>query len=247
MQALAKKQQETIIRKLRRPAGTALHRYSMINQGDRVLVAVSGGKDSLSLLWYLNDHCKRAPISYDIVPVHLEMGYYPQGALILRDYFKALGLEYVVEHTTYGPDAHRAGETLNPCFLCSRNRRKRLFSLVKQLNCNKLALGHNREDIVETLLLNMFYAGQISTMKPVETMFRGEFSIIRPLALTPAEVIRRFVEMLGLPVIHNPCPSADTSKRSEIRALLETLSRTNKKLVSNLFNAAQNVRTDYLL
>ncbi len=247
MRAFDSKEQETISRKLRRGAGTALHRYSMIRPNDRVLVAVSGGKDSLSLLWYLNDHRRRAPINYEIIPVHLEMGYFSDGARMMRDHFESLGLRSAIEATTFGPDAHRENAGLNPCFLCSRNRRKRLFLMAKELNCNRLALGHNRDDIVETLLLNMFYAGQISTMKPLEEMFRGELTIIRPLSFTPADVIRRFAEKMDLPVIANPCPSAGTSKRTEIRDLLDTLSQSNEKLVANLFHALQNVRTDYLL
>lgn len=234
-------------RKIRRSAGQAIHKYGMIQNGDRILVAVSGGKDSLTLLWYLQDHQKRAPIDYELVPVHLEMGYNPGGGERLESYFRETGLAHSVEFTDYGPRAHKEGNALNPCFICARLRRKRLFELAEDSGCNKIAFGHNRDDFVETLLINMFYSGQIASMKPMQPLFQGKICLIRPLAMAPAHNIQRFADALGLPCIENPCPSAHDSKRTEIRRMLADLAAKNDKIIANIFHSLQNVKQDYLL
>ncbi len=234
-------------RKIRRMAGTAMHRYGMIAEGDRVLVAVSGGKDSLTLLWYLNDNALRSPVRYELFPVYLEMGFSEDGAERMERHFNTLRWPNRVEVTRFGPEAHEQSSGPNPCFLCAWRRRQRLFELAEEFHCTKVAFGHSRDDVVETLLLNMFYAGQISTMKPYQPLFEGRLTLIRPLVLLDSDTIRRFAVNMGLPVFQNPCPSAVDSRRSEVRKALDDLSATNGKIRSNIFNALQNVREEYLL
>jgi tRNA 2-thiocytidine biosynthesis protein TtcA len=126
-------------------------------------------------------------------------------------------------------------------------RRKRLFELATEHSCNKLALGHNKDDIIETLFMNICYAGEISTMVPVQPFFDGEITVIRPLAFADEQDIRRFAKEEGFPDFINPCPSATVSKRREIKTLLNQLYRQNRKIKGNIFRAMSHVKPDYLL
>ena len=135
----------------------------------------------------------------------------------------------------------------NPCFLCSRLRRKRLFEIADELGCSKIALGHNKDDIIETLFLNIFYAGEISTMAPSQTFFDERFTVIRPLAFADETLIKAFANHQKFPEFINPCPSAVNSKRQEIKTLLNGLYRSNNKIKGNIFTAMSHVRTEYLL
>lgn len=232
---------------LNRGVGKAIHRYDMISDGDRILVAMSGGKDSLSLLWILQERLPRVPINYELYAVHIDPGFDGGFSEPLTRYFNKAGFELRVEFTDYGILAHSPQNRENPCFLCSRLRRKRLFEIADELGCNKLALGHNKDDIIETLFLNMCYAGEISTMVPSQTFFQNKFTLIRPLAFVEERVIRRFAEESGFPDFINPCPTSRVSKRREINLLLKQLYRSNRKVKGNIFRAMRRVKTDYLL
>jgi len=126
-------------------------------------------------------------------------------------------------------------------------RRKRLFELADELNCNKLALGHNKDDIIETLFINMCYSGEISTMVPAQSMFQGKFTIIRPLAYTDEDTIRRFASESKFPEFINPCPTSQTSKRKEIKTMLHQLYYSNRKIKGNIFRALSHYKPEYLL
>ena len=147
--------------------------------------------------------------------------------------------------TAFGDTAPTNRE--NPCFLCSRLRRKRLFEIADELGCRKLALGHNKDDVIETLFMNICYAGEISTMLPSQTFFQQKFTLIRPLAFADEGLIRRFAGDQRFPDFENPCPTAKTSKRQEIKSLLKQLYRSNKKIKGNIFRAMSHVKPEYLL
>ncbi|MBW2196871.1 MAG: tRNA 2-thiocytidine(32) synthetase TtcA [Deltaproteobacteria bacterium] len=219
----------------------------MISDGDRILVGLSGGKDSFTLMWMLNERLKRIPINYELFGVHIDPGFEEGFSEPLAEYWNRTGLKLKVEHTDYGILAHSSKNRENPCFLCSRLRRKRLFEIADELGCNKLALGHNKDDIIETLFINICYAGEISTMLPSQSFFQERFTLIRPLAFVDEDVIRRFVKEKGCPDFINPCPSAKVSKRQEIKGLLQQLYRSNRKVKGNIFRAMSHVKTDYLL
>jgi len=227
--------------------GAAIHRYGMIRDGDRMLVAVSGGKDSMTALWILQERLRRIPIRYELIPVYLEMGYAPATTEQMEAYFRAAGYaEYRVESLDYAVQAHSEINRENPCFLCSWLRRKRLFATAVSMNCNKLVLGHNQDDMIETLFLNIFYGSTISTLQPVQPLFGGKITIVRPLTLVPEEAVRRFAEHAALPLLKNSCPSAKNSKRTEIRNMLAVLYKSNRKIRGNIFHAIHNVNLDYL-
>jgi len=232
---------------LNRAMGKALHRYQMIADGDRIVVGVSGGADSLSLLWMLNERLKRAPINYELFPVYIDPGYEGSFGESLVWYGSKMGFSIRAEYTDYGLVAHGPENRENPCFLCARLRRKRLFEIAAELGCTKLALGHNKDDLIETLFMNICYVGEISTMVPSQTFFQEKFTLIRPLAFADEQLIRKFARDLKFPEFINTCPSASNSKRREIKTLLQQLYSTNRKVKGNIFRAMSHVNADYLL
>lgn len=232
---------------LKRAVGRALNKYQMIADGDRILTAVSGGRDSLSLLWMLDDHRSRAPIDYELVPVYIDPGFEGGYADALSAFCDQIGYRLIVIQTDDGLYAHSPQNRENPCFLCARMRRQRLFEAADQNGCGQLALGHNKDDLIETLFLNICYAGEICTMIPRQPFFEGHLTVIRPLAFSDADLVRRFAAAHQLPTFTNPCPSANNSKRSEIRSLLQELYRSNPKIKGNIFHALSHVNPDYLL
>jgi tRNA 2-thiocytidine biosynthesis protein TtcA len=229
---------------LNKAFGKALHDYDMIQDGDRIAVGFSGGKDSWALMWLLAERQPRVPVSYSLFPIHIDLGF-ETGAAVLAN-TRRQGWDVRVELTDYGIVAHSDINSENPCFLCARKRRRHLFELADALGCNKLALGHNKDDIIETLFLNLFYAGELSTMLPKQPLFDGRLTVIRPLAYMDEETLIRFARRMDLPLIENGCPSAGRSKRAEIRKLLQSLYRENRKIKGNIFRAMRHVRTQYL-
>lgn len=234
-------------KKLNRDVGQALHRYQMISDGDRIVVGVSGGADSLTLMQVLRERQTRIPISYELHAVYIDPGFEGSFAEPLEIYCRRQGFALRIEYTDFGVLGHSSENRENPCFLCSRLRRKRLFEIAAELGCNKLALGHNKDDIIETLFMNICYAGEISTMLPAQLFFRQRFTVIRPLAFVDEHVIRRFARDQRFPEFINPCPTSGTSKRREIKMLLQQLYRGNKKVKGNIFRSMSHVKPDYLL
>ncbi|OQY58298.1 MAG: tRNA 2-thiocytidine(32) synthetase TtcA [Desulfobacteraceae bacterium 4572_88] len=232
---------------LNKAMGQALHRYGMISDGDRIAVGLSGGKDSLTLMWFLKERLSRIPIRYKVFAVYIDPGFEGGFADALEDYARQMEYEFRAEHTDYGLQGHGPENRENPCFLCSRLRRKRLFEIADELGCNKLALGHNKDDIIETLFLNICYAGEISTMMPYQPFFQGRFTVIRPLAFADEDMIRRFARTRHFPDFENPCPTAKVSKRQEIKTLLKKLYKSNRKIKGNIFRAMSHVKPEYLL
>ncbi len=229
--------------------GQAIHRYGLLNQNDRILVGVSGGADSLILFYFLRIWQKKAPIHFDIIPVYLDMGF-DNGATkkVLKNFFENLKTPYYMEETDFGPFAHgKLNQGKSPCFLCSWNRRKRLFELTQVLNCNKIALGHNLDDLIETFFMNICFSGETSTMVPKQEMFKGLITIIRPLALVEKEKITRLAKELGLPVCKNECPSSQNTNRAKMRQILKEIYSLNRKVKGNIKNALSNIRREYLL
>ena len=177
---------------LNRQVGRALVKYGMLDDGDRILVGVSGGKDSAALLWSLAERQRRSPVAYELFPVYVDPGFEGGFAVDLRAQCRAMGLELRVANTDCGPLAHSAANRENPCFLCARLRRKRLFEIAHEAGCRKIALGHTKDDIIETFFMNICYAGEVSTMVPAQPFVQGQVTVIRPLAstFTPASGLK---------------------------------------------------------
>ena len=229
-------------KEIKRLTGKAIHRSRMIHDGDRILVAVSGGYDSISMLCLLRDRLKRIPITYDLSAVHVELGFGNDTGKKMERFFAANGFDYCIINSTFGPRSHGKENTENPCFLCSRLRRKAIFQKAAELGCNKIAFGHHLDDVIETFFLNLSFAGSISTILPCQELFDGKLTIIRPLYLVDSSTIRRYAEKMGFPLIESGCPTSGISKRAQIRELLSSLYRTNKKIKGNIASALQNTR-----
>lgn len=232
---------------INRAVGKAIHSYEMISEGDRICVGLSGGKDSLTLMKVLSERLSRSPVKYELFPVYIDPGFGNSFSDALGEYARKSGYNFTFEMTDDGVRAHDPENTVNPCFICSRQRRRRLFEIADRLGCNKLALGHNKDDIIETLFINMCYSGQISTMMPAQPMFKEKYTIIRPLALVDEETIIRYAREISLPVFENPCPSANQSKRKEIKDFLAQLYGSNSNIKGNIFRSMAHVNDEYLL
>ena len=227
--------------------GKAMNHYRMLADGDRIAVGLSGGKDSWALLWLLAELQNRAPVKFELLPIHIDPGFEGGAADVIADHGRTMGFRVHIEHTDHGLVAHSEINRENPCFLCSRLRRKRLFEIAGDLDCPKLALAHNKDDIIETMFLNMCYAGEMSTMMPYQPFFEGRLTVIRPLAYVDEDALERFATQMRWPVRENPCPSAGRSKRAEIKAQLKQLYACNKKIKGNIFRSMRHVKPEYLL
>ena len=236
-----------VAKEIKRLTGKAIHTKDMIRDGDHVMVAVSGGKDSLALLWLLKERIKRVPIDYRITAVHVDPGFGANSAEQMTSFFLAHGFEFRVIESDIGPKAHGPQNRENPCFLCSRLRRKLLFQTAEEVGCNRMAFGHHKDDLIETFFLNVFYGASISTMVPVQGLFGGELTVIRPFYLVDEDLIRRYAQLMDWPEISLDCPTAGSSKREEIKNMLKHFYRSNRKIKGNIFHALQNVNAEYLL
>ncbi len=253
----------TIPPEINRLVGRAMHRYQMLADGDRVMIAVSGGIDSLVLCRLLDCWRRKAPIHYELLAVHLDMGfsgYLPPPGLtdtpgiplsgtseLVREQLVAAGLPFHIEETAFGPEALAAEAGKNGCYHCAARRRARLFELAREQDCNKLAFGHHQEDIIETFFLNLLYGGNLSTMVPNQHLFSGRLSLIRPLALLDKAMVRNLGKLFGVQPVANPCPLTERSKRREVRDLLATITGNDPQRRASIFAALGNVRRDYLL
>lgn len=225
----------------------AVFDYDMLAENDRIIVGLSGGKDSMTLFLMLHERLRRVPYNYTLFPVYIDPGFEGGFGDELKTFCTLHGYDLICEYTDYGLQAHTGDNSENPCFLCAHLRRKRLFEIAGSLGCNKLALGHNKDDIIETLFINMFYSGRISTMVPSQSIFKKRFHIIRPLAYVEDDTIKKFVTEQNLPVFQNPCPSAKISKRKEIKEFLNNLYKVNRNIKGNIFRSMSQVKEEYLL
>jgi tRNA 2-thiocytidine biosynthesis protein TtcA len=230
-----------------RRIGQAMHRYDMLADGDRVLIAVSGGVDSLVLAWLLQYWRRKAPINYKIFAVHIDNGFDSQMGGKVAEQLQKIGVPYQVEKTDFWEKAAMAEEGKSVCYHCARLRRNRLFSIAEQENFNKIAFGHHKDDIIETFFINLLYAGNISTMVPSQKLFNGRLHLIRPMAFLEKKEIQNIAEEVNIIPVKNPCPKDSDSKRQEVRKVVASLSDLNPKVKSNIFAALSNIRHGYLL
>jgi len=212
--------------------------FDLIADGDRIAVAVSGGKDSLTLLELLHGRRRSVPAKYGLVPVHIVSDWrctdFDHRAW-LEQHFQSLGLEYAFREITIMGDA----EAEPGCFWCAWNRRKALFQTAHELGCNKVAFGHHADDIAQTTLLNLFYQGRLETMEPKVEFFDGVITVIRPLAYVPEKEIVRFAQVAGFPLETATCPHAATSRRTRMAQILRQIEADCPRARVNLFRAVR--------
>lgn len=233
--------------KINKKIGQAMADYGMLADGDHVLLAVSGGVDSLVLAWVLYHWQKKAPVDYVLHPVHIDMGIWEQSlggdnpAHLIQQEMKKIGLSLSVEGSLPLQEEERT------CYTCSKLRRKQLFDLASRLKCNKVAFGHHKDDLIETLFLNMFYSGNISTMVPSQSLFDGGLTLIRPLAYVEKTEVMQVAEQAGLSPVTNVCPLAGDTRREEVQKIANTIYERIPGAKSSIFAAMANVRKGYML
>ena len=224
--------------------GKAIADYDMLSDGDKIAVAVSGGKDSLTLLRILNDRKAFVPIKYELLAVHIDLGYPCMHTNVLSEYFKAQGINYHIEKVDILKGKTRKDIS---CFWCSWNRRKALFKTASRFGCTKVALGHHKDDIIETILMNLFFHGEISAMAPKQELFKGKIVLIRPLAYVQEDMLRRFAKEANFPRQKCACPNSLTSNRTKIANIIKDLRKVCPDVKTNIFRSIKRIKQDYLL
>ena len=234
--------------RLRRQVGRAIADFNMIEQGDRVMVCLSGGKDSYTLLEILQRLRERAPINFTLVAVHLDQKQPAYPPAVMAGYLDSLGIEHhIIEQDTYSVVKRVVPEGNTMCGLCSRLRRGILYTFAAAHGMTKIALGHHRDDIVETLFLNMFFGSKLKAMPPKLLSDDGRHVVIRPLAYCAEDDIVRYAEARGYPIIPcNLCGSQDHLQRVKIKNMLAAWDREHPGRVENIFRSLQAVVPSHL-
>ena len=239
-----------LFRKLRHSVGKAVADFGLIEEGDRIAVAVSGGKDSYTMLLLLDELRRRAPVGFEIVAVTIDSGYRGFRSDIIVEYIASLGISCHLETTNHYEiikEKRRPGSSY--CSICARLKRGALYGLADSLGCNKLALGHHGDDFIETLLLNQFFVGSLKSMSANMLADNGQTTVIRPLVYVAEEEIIRFKQETALPVVCCRCPvcgSADL-QRKRMKNLLKELEKEIPHIKSSMLKALSNVHPRHLL
>ena len=236
---------EQVFKRVEEKVKRAIFDYGLIQTGDRVLIGLSGGKDSLALVELLGRRSKIFNPRFEVVVAHVIMRNIPYHSDLdyLRQQVEAQGLPFIVEETAFDPSTDRRK---SPCFLCSWMRRKALFEIAKREGCGKLALGHHQDDILETLLMNMIHQGAFGTMPPRLQMDKFAMEIIRPLCLVTEQELRRVAAARGYRQQLKRCPYETASNREEMKGLLARMEEICPDARHSLWSSMTHIQTDYL-
>lgn len=238
-----------LTKKLRKNVGEAIQQYRMIEQGDKIMVCLSGGKDSYAMLDLLIHSQKVAPIKFELLAVNLDQKQPGFPEKTLPNYLDALNIPYkIIEKDTFSVVMDKTPEGKTTCSLCSRLRRGTLYEAARKLGCNKLALGHHRNDILETFLLNFFFGGKLETMPPKFLNDAGNLTVIRPLSFCREADIEQFSNHRNHPIIPcNLCGSQENLQRKKVKEMIQNWESDFPDRESVMFNALKNVFPSHLL
>ena len=230
----------------------AVERYDMIEDGDHVAVGISGGKDSLTMLYALAALKEFLPRKFELVALQIDMGFDKSDVVGaskndhegVRALCSSLGVSYHVRESEIAKVIFDIRKESNPCSLCSRMRRGVLTDEAKSLGCSKIALGHHYDDAAETMMLNLFYEGRVGCFRPVTYLSRSDMFVIRPMILTEERQIKAFVKKAGLPVEATPCPEDRHTEREEMKTLLHSLDRQHRGIYRRIVGALERSGLD---
>ena len=234
---------QKILSKIRR----AVDDYKMISEGDRIAVGVSGGKDSLTLLCSLAALRRFYPLKFEVIGVSLDMGFPDVSFAEVRELCEKIGVEYVVKKTDIAEIIFDVRQEKNPCSLCAKMRRGGVNDLAVELGCNKVALGHHNEDVLETFFLSLFYEGRLGCFSPVTYLSRRDIYVIRPMVYLPEGEIKGFVRRENLPIVHNPCPMDGKSKRQDMKDFINDKMKTDKFFKTKTMHAIQTGLPNWII
>jgi len=215
----------------------AVDDYGMIDDGDRIAVGVSGGKDSLTLLETLAEMRRFYPKKYEVFAVTVDMGFEGQDYSELREYMRRLGVKYKIVRTEIAKIIFDVRKESNPCSLCARMRRGSLHAAAQELGCNKVALGHHYDDAIETFMMNLFFEGRLGCFSPVTYLSNRKITLIRPLIYAQEKDVAYFTRRRALPIQTSLCPEDHATERENMKKLLAELERNNKGLRHRIFTA----------
>jgi tRNA 2-thiocytidine biosynthesis protein TtcA len=240
--------QQKLVKRLRRQVGQAIADYQMIEDGDRVMVCLSGGKDSYALLDILLELRRRAPVDFELVAVHMDQKQPDYPADVLPNYLRTLGIPFhILEQDTYSVVKRVVPEGKTMCSLCSRLRRGALYTFAAEQGMTKIALGHHRDDIVETLFLNLFHGGRLAAMPPKLLSDDGRNVLIRPLAYVAEEDLVDYAALREFPIIPcNLCGSQENLQRKVIKQMLVDWERQHPGRTEQIFRSIANVKPSQL-
>lgn len=242
-------EQNKLLKRLRHETGRAINDFQMIEAGDKVMVCLSGGKDSFALLDILRQLQASAPVEFSLFAVNLDQKQPNFPAEVLPNYLKNIGIDFkIIEEDTYSIVKRVIPEGKTTCGLCSRLRRGILYRVAKEIGATKIALGHHRDDIIETLFLNLFYGGKLKAMPPKLVSDNGEHIVIRPLAYVKEKDLIRYAEIRQFPIIPcNLCGSQQNLQRQAIKEMLQLWEKQHAGRIENIFSALQNIAPSHLL
>ena len=223
----------------------AIEEYKMIEEGDKIAVCLSGGKDSISMLQALKNLQIFYPKKFTLIAISINPGFEFFDTNFLQKICDDLQIPLFIENSNAKEIVFDIRKEKNPCSLCANLRRGVINSVAIREGCNKIALGHNQDDVLETFLLNLFYTGNIHTFSPVSYMDRSQVTLIRPFIYTPEKEIRRFIRKHEIKVMPKVCPMDGTSKREDMKQLIFTLTKTIPMIRANLFGAIQRNLDDW--
>ena len=222
----------------------AVDDYEMINEGDKIAVGVSAGKDSLTLLCAMADLRRFYPKKFELCAITVDMGFEGMDLSPIAKFCEELGVEYHVVPTHIYKIIFEVRKEKNPCSLCAKMRRGALYGYAKQIGCNKVAFGHHFDDVVETFMLNLFYEGRLGCFQPVTYLSNTDITLIRPMIYMPEKDVRYFASKTELPIVKSTCPADGNTEREEMKKLLASIEKTNKGLRYRIFGAIQRGEID---
>ncbi len=225
-------------------ARRAIDDYNMIEEGDKIAVGVSAGKDSLALLCALTQLRRFYPKKFELIAITVDMGFDGMDLSPIKSFCEELEVSYHIVPTQISKIIFDVRKESNPCSLCAKMRRGALHTAAKELGCNKVALGHHFDDVVETFMLNLFYEGRLGCFQPVTYLSRIDLHLIRPLIYMPEKDIKYFASRVALPVIPSPCPADKNTERENMKQLLHSIEKQNKGLRYRIFGAIQRGNID---